>query len=187
MGKVMSDQKPAGVTRIARRRALPGREAEYEAEIRAMFQSMARQPGFRGADLLPPDAPGGEYQVIARFECESALQGWDQSPERQRHHAALRKVSEGEPAYRVLSGLEAWFAPAVVPAGMQPPRSRMSVVTWLGIFPVVSLYLGVLGPYLASWPFLLRTALITGLVVATMTWVVMPRLGRLFRPWLQRP
>ncbi len=61
MGKVMSDQKPAGVTRIARRRALPGREAEYEAEIRAMFQSMARQPGFRGADLLPPDAPGGEY------------------------------------------------------------------------------------------------------------------------------
>jgi antibiotic biosynthesis monooxygenase (ABM) superfamily enzyme len=35
-------------------------------------------------------------------------------------------------------------------------------------------------------PFLLRTALLTALVVFVMTWVVMPRLTKLMRPWLNQ-
>ena len=83
---------------------------------------------------------------------------------------------ENEPEYRNLSGLEAWFTPAVVPASMHPPRIRMAVVTWLGIFPTVSLVLGLIAPLLMPAPFLLRTALLTALVVFIMPWVVMPRL-----------
>lgn len=175
---------PAAVTRIARRRALPGREAEYEARVREMFDALRAQPGFLGADLLPPEQPGGDYQTVVRFASEAALQGWDVSAGRARSHARLREVAEGEPEYRRLSGLEAWFAPAVVPATMHPPRARMAVVTWLGIFPTVSLVLWLVAPLLAAWPFLLRTAALTALIVATMTWVVMPRLTRWLRGWL---
>jgi len=74
----------------------------------------------------------------------------------------------------------------VVPASMHPPRAKMAVVTWMGIFPVVSLYLWLvsLWPGFVELPFLPRTAVFTALIVATMTWVVMPRLTRLMRGWL---
>lgn len=105
----------APVTRIARRRARPGREREYEATIRDMFAAMHATNGFLGADLIPPEKPGDDYQVVVRFACETAMQLWDESPERRRFHARLVELAENEPAYRTLTGLEAWFTPPVVP------------------------------------------------------------------------
>ena len=93
-------------------------------------------------------------------------------------------LAEDEPAYRTLTGLEAWFTPPVVPPSLHPPRGRMTVVTWLGIFPTVSLYLWLLAPLLADPFFLARTAILTALIVPTMTYAVMPRLTRLLKNWL---
>lgn len=175
---------PVPVTRIARRRARPGRETEYEALIREMFGLMRESPGFLGADLLPPEEPGGDYQVVVRFASEAELQIWDASPARSALHHRIREVAENEPEYRRLSGFEAWFAPAVVPASMHPPRVRMAVVTWLGIFPTVALFQWLLAPLLQPLPFLPRVAVLTALIVAAMTWLVMPRLTRLMKGWL---
>jgi antibiotic biosynthesis monooxygenase (ABM) superfamily enzyme len=66
-----------------------------------------------------------------------------------------------------------------------PRRGRMTVVTWIGIFPLVYVYERVL-----SWimppdtPILLRIAAITALVVPTMSYLVSPQLIRLFKTWL---
>lgn len=137
---------PGHVTRIARRRARPGQEAAYEALVREMFGQMRASKGFLAADLLPPEAPGGDYQVVINFASEADLAAWDACPARAAIHARMREVAEAEPEYRSLSGLEAWFAPAVVPASMHPPRVRMAVVTWLGIFPTVSFFLYFVAP-----------------------------------------
>lgn len=177
---------PASVTRIARRHARPGREAEYEALIREMFGKMRASRGFMGAELIPPERPGGDYQVVVNFASEADLRAWDACPARAAIHQRMRDVAEDEPEYRSLSGLEAWFAPAVVPASMHPPRLRMAVVTWMGIFPTVSFYLWLvsLWPGFLEQPFLPRTAIFTAFITATMTWVVMPRLAKLMRGWL---
>ncbi len=59
------------------------------------------------------------------------------------------------------------------------------MVTWIGIFPLVYVYERVV-----SWmippgtPKLLRIALITALVVPTMSYLVSPQLTRLFKKWL---
>lgn len=180
----MHTHNTAHVTRIARRRARPGREADYEALIRELIGRMRGSPGFLGAELLPPEQPGGEYQFVVNFASEAELQQWDACPARAGIHQRMREVAEAEPEYRSLSGLEAWFAPAVVPASLHPPRARMAVVTWLGIFPTVSLFLWLVAPLLQPLPFLLRTALLTALIVVTMTWLVMPRLTRLLCGWL---
>ena len=183
-GDAAGPKPPPPVTRIARRRARPGREREYEALIREMFGVLRAHKGFLGAELLPPEQAGGDYQVVIHFDSEAALVAWDDSPARRTMHVKLREVTEGEPDYRRLSGLEAWFAPAVVPASMHPPRARMAFVTWLGIFPTVSFFLWFVLPWLQGLPFLPRTALLTALIVATMTWVVMPRLTRLMKGFL---
>lgn len=175
------------VTRIATRRAKPGREADYEALVADLFAAMAAQPGFHGAELIPPDGVEGEYQVIVRFDSEQSLAEWDTSSARERILDRLREVADGEPGYRRLTGLEAWFSQAVVPASMHPPRYRMALVTWLGIFPTVSLVMWVLTPrwQALGLPFLLTVAINTVIIVALMTWVVMPRLTRWLRGFLR--
>lgn len=60
----------------------------------------------------------------------------------------------------------------------------MALLTWLGIWPLVSLVLWWLAPRLGTLPFLVRTALSTAIVVLAMTYLVMPRLARLAAPWL---
>lgn len=177
---------PAPVTRIARRHARPGHESRYEALIREMFGKMRAFHGFMGADMIPPEQPGGCYQVVVNFASEADLQRWDESSVRAEMHRRIREVAEDDPDYRRLSGLEAWFAGTVVPASMHPPRFRMAVVTWMGIFPVVSFYLWLvsLWPGFLEQPFLPRTAVFTAVIVVTMTWVVMPRLTKVMRGWL---
>jgi antibiotic biosynthesis monooxygenase (ABM) superfamily enzyme len=187
----MADAHPAGsgpghVTRIARRRALAGHEADYEALVREMFGSMRGHPGFLGAELLPPERPGEDYQVVVNFTDEDALAAWDDSADRAAIHARMREHAVGEPEHRRLSGLEAWFAPAVVPASMHPPRHRMALVTWLGIWPTASLVLWLAAPRLQDLglPFLVVTLVNTAVITLLMTWVVMPRLTRVARPFL---
>lgn len=177
---------PGHVTRIARRRALPGHEAAYEELVREMFRAMTAHPGFVAADLIPPDAPGGDYQVVVHFAAEDALGGWDASADRARIHERMRAHAVGEPEHRRLSGLEAWFEPAVVPATMHPPRHRMALVTWLGIWPTATLFLWAVAPLLGrlGLPFLIITLVNTGLITACMTYLVMPRLARLMRRFL---
>lgn len=181
----LESHKPAPVARIARQRAFPGKALEYETAVREMLTQMSRQPGFLSADLIVPESEEGEYQVVVRFSSAAELQAWDTSSVRRAYLERIRTVSEDEAAFRVLSGLEAWFADSVVPASLHPPRSRMSIITWIGIFPTVSLYLWLLGPVLAPLPFLVQTAVLTALIVPTMTWLVMPQLTRRMRGWLQ--
>jgi hypothetical protein len=176
--------KPPPVVRVAVRKALPHCGAAYEALLRGMFSDMKTFPGFVSADVIPPSREGGEYQVVTKFEAQADLARWDQSEAHAEWLSRLDAVAEGSPAYRVITGLEAWFAPEVVPASVHPPRWRMTLATWLGIFPTASLLIGFVGPLLQPLPFLIRTAVLTGLIAFAMSYVVMPRLARWLKPWL---
>jgi antibiotic biosynthesis monooxygenase (ABM) superfamily enzyme len=68
------------------------------------------------------------------------------------------------------------------PAG--PPRYKLALLTWAGAYAVITLVLALLGPAIASWPLVLRTLVISAAMVAALTWVIMPRLTRLFGGWL---
>ena len=50
-----------------------------------------------------------------------------------------------------------------------PPRYKPALVTWAGLYAVITL---------------LRTLVLSALIVAALTWLVLPALMRLFRPWL---
>ncbi len=177
---------PSPVVRVAVRRAQPDCGAAYEALLRGMFGAMKAFPGFVSADVIPPASEKGEYQVVTRFATEADLQRWDESEAHADWLRRLETVAEGTPAYRVITGLEAWFSPEIVPASVNPPRWRMTLATWLGIFPTASLILWFVAPLFGFLPFLLRTAILTGLITFAMSYGVMPRLSRWLRPWLTR-
>jgi uncharacterized protein len=60
----------------------------------------------------------------------------------------------------------------------------MAIVTWLAVFPLITVILVLFGPLLGLLPMLLRTLVLTAVMVSLMTYVVMPRLTRLFSFWL---
>ena len=65
-----------------------------------------------------------------------------------------------------------------------PPRYRLALLTWAAAYAVITLVLEVLGPAMDGWPLGLRTFVLSVLMVASLTWLLMPALTRLFRPWL---
>jgi uncharacterized protein len=69
------------------------------------------------------------------------------------------------------------------PAG--PPRYKLALLTWAGAYVVITVMLALLGPVIASWPLALRTFALSVTMVVALTWVIMPRLTRLFGGWLQ--
>ncbi|MGJ3191648.1 hypothetical protein [Paenarthrobacter sp. FR1] len=66
---------------------------------------------------------------------------------------------------------------AVAPARPKVPSVHMrALITWLAIFPLVSLGMLLLGPIMEPWHPVLRALLLTALVVPAAVYVVVPRL-----------
>jgi hypothetical protein len=79
--------------------------------------------------------------------------------------------------------LEAFFNdPSIID---NPPRWKMAILTWLGVWPTVLFFTVLISNRLPAWPFWLNNGFSNLFVVAALTWVVMPVLTRLARPWLR--
>src|SRR5436190_2194288 len=98
------------------------------------------------------------------FYVSPMFKAWDEK---------ARALTEGEPVYRQLHGLEAWFR-----SPNPPPRWKMAVATFLGVFPTAMILNLTIGPAIGSWPFLVANAVFNACIVALLTWVVMPLITR---------
>ncbi len=67
-----------------------------------------------------------------------------------------------------------------------PPRWKMAIITWIAIYPIITVLLLVLGPIiLGRLPIPVVTLILSVTLVLLMTFVIMPLLTRAFRPWIQ--
>ena len=67
-----------------------------------------------------------------------------------------------------------------------PPRAKLALLTWAGAYVVILAVLAIAGPAMAHWPVPVRALVLSGLMVAAMTWVIVPVITRLFRGRLLR-
>lgn len=69
----------------------------------------------------------------------------------------------------------------------QPNRHKLVLLTWVGIYPTITLVLWLLLPtLLAHFPLPAITLIVTAIVVPLMSYVVMPLLLKRFGAWTQR-
>ncbi len=190
MNSPLASPHPQGaVTVLVTRRVRPGHEADFEAAMLQMMVAAESFPGHLGGHLVRPgeDATSGDanvYHVIFAFDTQAHLAAWQSSPVRGLGLKAVAPHTEGEQQVRQLTGLAHWFAEPKGPPQAPPPRWKVAVVTWLGIFPTVLMLFLTVVPLMADWPLVPRTMVVTALVVLIMTWVVAPQLTRWLRPWL---
>ena len=90
----------------------------------------------------------------------------------------------GRPKIRTVCGLETWFTIDGLGVVQPPPRWKMSIATWLAIYPTITLVLTALGAHLEALPLAARTLILTGFLVPLMTFALMPAVTHALRGWL---
>jgi len=165
------------------RRVRPGCEAEFQQALRGFFQTSLAHGGVLGVTMIvpPPGSDSREFGILRTFADEKERDAFYKSSNFEAWRQRVTPLTEGEPVYRQLHGLEAWFRSS----GDPPPLWKMAVATYLGVLPVVMILGLTLGPAISSWNFLLNNIVFNLCVVALLTWIVMPLITRALHSWLQ--
>jgi hypothetical protein len=172
------------VTTTVTRRIKPGHEAAYEGFLAGISSAARAFPGYLGVEVFRPGGPGGEYRIVYRFDSAAHLRTWLDSAEHAAWLARAEPHVAGPMRTQVLTGLEGWFTLPTQPGAPPPPPYKMALLTWVTIFPLITLVVVALAPLLGRLPLVARLAVTTGVAVPLMTWVVMPRMTRLLGRWL---
>src|SRR5207253_6332046 len=168
------------VTIVATFHVKPGRDADFEHWAHDITAAAAQFPGHMGASWL---GSKGSYQVVYRFENDALFHDWHDSTARAEFLRRLEPIG-ALATDRHLSGLETWFELPDHPGRPAPPRWKMVVATWIGVFPILALLQWLFGARLAPLPLIARVMLLTLVVVLVMTYLVMPRITLAMKDWL---
>lgn len=165
------------------RQVIPGSEQAFEESLRQFFRESLARPGVLGVHVLspPPGSNSREYGIMRTFASEHERDEFYKSDLFANWQKQVSQLTEGAPTYRELHGLEAWFRS---PSAEPPPRWKMALITWLGVWPTSFLVSTFIAPYLNVLPNLLGSAVIAAVIVVCLTWMVMPWLAKLFHSWL---
>ncbi|MFF9982354.1 antibiotic biosynthesis monooxygenase [Streptomyces erythrochromogenes] len=169
---------------LIERAVQPGHEESFRQWAQEILGVAAATPGHLGSGLFHPAEDGQPWIVVQRFQDNTTLQDWLNSPQRAAFSTHSEDRYHAETARRELTGMATWL-PDPDRKAAAPPRWRIAVSSGIAIFPISLLGNGVLGPYLAGLPLVGRTAVFTVLFSALMTYIAIPGVSRLLRRWLR--
>jgi antibiotic biosynthesis monooxygenase (ABM) superfamily enzyme len=181
----MSTPQETALTVVVSRRVIKGKESEFEKLSTEMTQRASTFPGYLGATMFRPASPEDpEYRIAFKFHDRETLTAWEESEERAELLEQIERLLVQPSEREVTSGIVTWFTlPGQNPV-KPPPRWKMTIVSWLALYPTVTLVFMLFQDILAQMPVLLRTMGVTIVVMLLMTYVLMPRMTRWFAFWL---
>lgn len=173
------------VTVVISRRVIKGQEDRFEELSSEMTQRASRYPGHLGANLFRPSSPNDpEYRIIFKFADEASLASWQSSEERAEILEQIEPLLVAPSEVETMPGISTWFTMPGHNPVKPPPKYKMTLVSWLALYPAVTLVFFLFGDLLAQLPLLARTFIVTAVVMVAMSYVLMPRFTRWFAFWL---
>lgn len=179
--------KPAPVSAIISTRVKPGHEEAYRAWERKIAAAQSKAPGLQGYRFEPPVPDVQEdFVAILRFDTETNLQAWLDSPVRKALVAEAAPLTEEFHSRIASSGFEQWFRDG--DAGASLPVWKMNMLVLLMLYPVVMVFGFFVGTpvfdRMLHLPF--AVSLFLGNVVSVvLTGFMVPWVAGHFRWWLQ--
>ncbi|MBW4539128.1 MAG: antibiotic biosynthesis monooxygenase [Myxacorys chilensis ATA2-1-KO14] len=163
----------------------PNCEAAFEQVLADLIHAAETFEGHLGVSVFrPSNHANSEYRIVFKFDRLSHLRQWENSPVRHRLLERANRLTVNSGQFQILTGLESWFTLSTQGAITPPPRYKMLFVSLLVIFPLINLLNLGLQPLLGSLPPLLRSLIVTVIMLFLTTYVVMPRVTKLFSAWL---
>lgn len=185
MTQAILDSDQQLVTAVIYHLVKPGQEQAYEQWLRDVSAVAQQFSGHAGVSFVrPTDLSHPEYTIILKFDCSQNLKAWMDSPIRQQWMEKVKPLVQKDQSVQVLTGLETWFTLPGKLVQRPPKRYKMAILTTLGVFAVAQVLGLMVAPRLTSLDPLLRSFLLTIVNVFVLTYVVMPRVTRLFYSWL---
>jgi len=172
-------------TVVLSRRIKQGQEEAFLAWAEGFHEVMATYPGHLSGQAVPPvEGAQPEWVFVYTFDRPQNLRTWLESEDRHVWLAKADAMVESQGPAQLISGLEQLFG--LLPPDVAPPPPVWKVATSVvaGLFPITIINFLFLAPLLKPLPLVLRAFLATVIVVILMTWVVMPGVTRLLKPWL---
>lgn len=181
----MNEPSEQPLTVVVSRRVKTGEEKAFEKLSSQMTERAANFPGYLGATMFrPSSSEDPEYRIVFKFRDRDALSVWEQSEERTELLEQIESLLVQPSERKVTPGIVTWFTlPGQNPI-TPPPKWKMTIVSWLALYPAVTLVFFLFGDLLARAPLLMRTMIVTVVVMLLMTYVLMPRMTRWFSFWL---
>lgn len=179
-----SDEDPP-VTVNVLQRVKPGSEVLFETVLADLIEAAKSFDGHLGANVFrPADRSNLEYRIVFKFNHLSNLKRWESSAIRQKLLDRANQLTVGDGQLSILTGLETWFTLPNQPGVVPPPRYKMMVISGLTIYFLINLINVLVLPIINPLHPLLRTFVLTLLMVAIMTYIAMPCMVKLFAWWL---
>lgn len=178
-----TDDEPVNV--VIQHEVPVSRDAEFRNIIAEITNAMTAFPGFLGKHIFHGQhANKITYTVLCRFDTLEHLRAWEQSEIRAELRKRMEAITEQQPAYHFLTGLETWFSLGVKHPIIPPPRYKMAIITWVCIYSLLVLVFTLFGSYLSQLIMPVRLLIVSFILVFLMTYVVMPNITRLLVKWL---
>ena len=174
--------EPAAVNILITRKIRPEAHEAFEGIVRDWIARAVHFPGYLGVFMRRPDEDSNEFGALLRFRSPEDWERFKAWEPYQKFLDEIDPMLECPPRVERLHGLEAWFGSRKT----SPPRWKMAIVTWIGVNAMVYPGAVLVHQIDEGWPFWLSYLAINTSVVATLTWIVMPILTSLTRPWLRR-
>src|SRR6266436_4572431 len=156
---------------------------DYLAWRRKAIAEQAHYPGYLATEFYEPHDKRDEWVDIVRYDSPAHLISWMQSKERLALLKEIDPIVESMHAHRV-TGLEGWFALNRGPNAMVrvPPPWKQAMSVLFALYPTV-MVLSFLTPLWRRLPFPEQMLIGNTLSVASLTWLVMPRVSQFLNFW----
>ena len=195
------DQGEGPITVIVTRTAKRGKIKEFEDWMDGIVHESLKFEGHLGVDVIRPvEQSKPEYVIIFRFNTLDNLLKWERSQVRKEWLEKSKDVVEGEDKVQKMTGLEFWFTPSSAhqtqhetnnneasgqPVNL-PPRYKMAIVTAGIVFVLLNTLIPQIEQLTAPLPLVLSSLLGVIIMVFLMTYLIMPSVTRLLKPWLYK-
>ncbi|MGH8420150.1 MAG: antibiotic biosynthesis monooxygenase [Pseudomonas sp.] len=175
-------------TLVVRHRTRQGSESAYEAWLRRTVITAKGYEGHLGVDVFRSNHDGMHlFTSVLRFSDTEKLQVWLDSQDRRLLIAEVQELLADGDQLEISQGREFWFTPEsgqVLP----PPRWKQACITFLVILPLTLTIPLCWRPLFERVPWLggyfQSNVVITLTIVLLVVYLFMPRVTRLFEPWL---
>lgn len=178
----------SAVTTIIIQRPIKEQIPAYENWLKEMVPLAQAAAGHRGVNVIRPHGQSNEYTVVLHFDSESNLRNWLDSATRERMIEKVRSILNEDEKIDVRTGLEFWFTPPQSPKVAAPYKQFL--ITLSAIFPLSFFIPQLLAPIVQTMPFLvipvIKSFVVSAVIVGLMTFVIMPRYVRLVAKWLYK-
>jgi antibiotic biosynthesis monooxygenase (ABM) superfamily enzyme len=176
----------AEVVSVIRHRVRPGHQPDYEAWTRDIVPIAQQFEGHHGVAIIRPPEGERTYTVVLHFDTLEHLRAWLESDVRQRLLARVQKHLAQPGDVEIRPGLDFWLS---MPGQRRPRPLRQFLLALSVIFPLSILVPLALNPLLTHLPatsaaLVVRSLVVSAVIVGLMTYLIMPRYTRRVAGWL---